>query len=126
MGFLKNWTLRLRYGKLKTAFSHVTVIAEGEIAVSNPDFETRAGMASFFTIHAWATDDDEALDMVVTIGRQVGFNTTGRIHLYKTDPKQPPGDTPFAYGLAFRQYLRGDDDDDNMEDDPPLPEDRIH
>jgi hypothetical protein len=123
MDLLKNWKLKLRYGKLKTAFRHFTVIADGEIAEANPDFETTFGMAAFFTIKAWATDGDEAMDMVVSIGRHVGFNATGRIYLYSTDPQQPPRDKPFAYDLDFHQYKRGDED---VEEDSPLPHSGIH
>ncbi|MFC5755276.1 MULTISPECIES: hypothetical protein [unclassified Rhizobium] len=123
MNLLKNWKLKLRYGKLKTAFRHFTVIADGEIAEANPDFETTEGAAAFFSMHAWAADGDEATDMAVKIGRHVGFNATGRIYLYSTDPQEPPRDQPFAYGLNFHQYLRGDE---HMEEGSPLPNGGIH
>jgi len=106
MNPLKNWKLKLRYGKLKTAFRHFTVIADGEIQASNPDFGTEAGSAAFFSITAWATDNNEAIDMVVNIGRHVGFNASGRIYVYVTDPQQPPKEQPYAPSLNFRQYLR--------------------
>ncbi|OOO47827.1 hypothetical protein BS630_16265 [Rhizobium laguerreae] len=106
MDLLKNWKLKLRYWKLKTAFRHFTVIADGEVMISNPDFDTTAGSAAFFSIQAWVSDNDEAIDMVVTIGRNVGFNASGRIYVYSTEPQQPPPDAPHAYGLNFHQYVR--------------------
>ena len=106
MDWLKNWKLKLRYGKLETAFHHFTVIADGEITEANPDFGTTEGSATFFTIHAWATDNEEATDMVAAIGRHVGFSATGKIHIYATDPQEPPRETPYAYGLNFNQYQR--------------------
>ncbi|MCV9942613.1 MULTISPECIES: hypothetical protein [Rhizobium] len=108
MDLLKNWKLKLRYGKLKTAFRHFTVIAEGEIINSNPDFGTTAGSAAFFTIQAWAIDNDQAVDMIVTIGRDLGFSASKRIYVYSTEPQQPPTEAPHAYGLNFHQYLRED------------------
>ncbi|RUM05426.1 hypothetical protein [Rhizobium chutanense] len=106
MNLLKNWKLKLRYGKLKTAFRHFAVIADGEIITSNADFDTTAGSAAIFSMQAWATDDDQAVDMVVTIGRNLGFSASGRIYVYSTEPQQPPSEAPHAYGLKFYQYLR--------------------
>ncbi|OWV83950.1 hypothetical protein ATY75_05115 [Rhizobium sp. N122] len=106
MDFLKNWRLKLRYGKLKTAFRHFAVIADGEVVTSNVDFGTTAGSAAFFSMQAWAIDSEQATDMVVRIGRDVGFEASGRVYVYSTEPQQPPGQNPHAYGLNFRQYLR--------------------
>ncbi|MGK9051013.1 hypothetical protein QTA58_20355 [Neorhizobium sp. CSC1952] len=93
--------------KAKTAFRHFTLIANDEIIEANPDFGTTAGAAAFFTIHAWAKDSEEATDMLVTIGPQVGFSAMGRIYVYVTDPQQPPRENPHGYGLSFHQYQRG-------------------
>ncbi|MCV9965484.1 hypothetical protein OIU34_26760 [Pararhizobium sp. BT-229] len=96
----------MRYGKLKTAFRHFTIIADGEIATSNPDYGTTAGAAAFFSMKAWALDSEQAADMVVTIGQHLGFESTGEIQLYDTDPEEPPGEKPRAYNLNFHQYSR--------------------
>jgi hypothetical protein len=106
MDLLKNWKLKLRYGRLKTAFRHFTLIGDGEIAESNPDYGTVEGAAAFFSIKVWAADDEEAVDMLVAIGRDVGFSATGRIHIYSTAPEQPPGENPYGYDLGFNQYER--------------------
>ncbi|MBX4948215.1 hypothetical protein HJA95_01070 [Rhizobium binae] len=73
--------------------------------ISNSEFGTTAGVAVFFSIQAWASDN-ETIDMVVTIGREVGLNASGRIHVHSTEPQQPPLDAPHAYGLNFHQYVR--------------------
>ncbi|TWF54192.1 hypothetical protein [Neorhizobium alkalisoli] len=104
MSDVKNWKLKLRYGKLKTSFQHFTVIADGETFEQNDDFGTIAGSPAFFRINAWAIDDDQAVDMVISIGRHLGFDATGRIYIYSTDPTEPPGDEPHAYGLGFNSY----------------------
>jgi hypothetical protein len=106
MDWLKNWKLKLKYGKLDTAFRHFTLIGDGEIMEANPDFDTTKGSAAFFSMKVWAKDQDEATDMLVTIGSEVGFSATGKIYIYTTDPEQPPGDNPRAYDLGFNQYER--------------------
>lgn len=55
--------------------------------------------------------------MVVTIGRNVGFEATGEIHIYDTDPKEPPRENPYAYRLGFQQHPA---------EDEPLAEERGH
>ena len=106
MDLLRNWKLKLRYGKLKTAFCHFTVIGDGEIVAANPDFETIEGAAAFFALKAWAKDSEEAADMLIVIGSHQGFEATGRIYIYTTDPEQPPQEKPYAYDLNFHQYQR--------------------
>jgi hypothetical protein len=106
MDLLKNWKLKLRYGKLKTAFRHFTLIGDGEIAESNTDFGTTKGAAAFFTIKVWARDQEEAVRMLAVIGRDVGFSATGEVNVYLTDPEQPPGEHPSGYDLGFSQYER--------------------
>lgn len=102
---LKNWKLNLRYGRTKTAFRHFTVLAEGEVVSPNADFETELG-SSFFGMKVWASDSNQAIDMVCAIGQDVGFASTGRIHVYDTDPTEPPGTEPRGYDLKFTPYER--------------------
>jgi hypothetical protein len=52
---LKNWKLKLRYGRMKTAFRHFTVLAEGDVVSPNEDFETGLG-PSIFGMKVWASD----------------------------------------------------------------------
>jgi hypothetical protein len=100
---LKNWRLKLRYGRIKTAFRHFTVLAEGEVVSPNEDFETERGPA-FFGMKVWASDADQAIDMTRTIGQHVGFASTGRIYVYDTEPTEPPGTEPRGYELKFTPY----------------------
>jgi hypothetical protein len=104
-GVLKNWKLKLRYGRMKTAFHHFTVLAEGEVVSPNKDFGTGLG-PSFFGMKVWASDSDEAIDMVRAIGQHLGFASTGRIYVYDTDPTEPPGTEPHGYELKFTPYER--------------------
>jgi hypothetical protein len=102
----KNWKLNLRYGRLKTAFRHFTLIGDGEIAVANPGYGTIQGAAAFFTIKVWASDQQEAVNMLAAIGRDVGFDASGEVSVYITDPQQPPKDVSYGYDLDFHQYIR--------------------
>ncbi|MBB1247855.1 hypothetical protein [Rhizobium sp. G21] len=105
LGFLKDWKLKLRYGRLKTAFRHFTVIADGLIVESNSDFGTEKDMAAVFSMKVWATDTEEAIQMAKVIGWDVGFNMAGKCEVYTTAPEQPPGDNPHGYDLKFFPYI---------------------
>jgi hypothetical protein len=97
------WKLRLRYGKVKTPYSHYTVIAEGVAGALSDGFSCRPGSA-FMGMKAWASSSGEATDMVRVIGRQPGFTVTGRVHVYDTEPAQPPGENPTGYDITFTPF----------------------
>lgn len=97
------WKLNLRYGKTSTPYKHYTVVADGEVLEVLEGFEHSPGKA-WMGMKVWATDQDEAANMVKVIGREVGFKVTGRILIYDTDPKQPPGDKPHGYDINFSSY----------------------
>lgn len=98
-----NWKLELRYGRLTTPFQHFTVIADGVAGELADGFACRPGPA-VMSMKAWATDTDEAVHMVRSIGRQIGFTVAGRVEVYDTDPEQPPGEHPSGYDIAFVPY----------------------
>ena len=102
-----DWKLKLRYGQMKTEFQPFSLIAEGRVVTPSADYETSLGPA-FMGMKAWALDDEQAFDMIAVIGKQVGFEVTGRIQLYETDPKEPPkSDTPFGYNIKFTPFDDG-------------------
>jgi hypothetical protein len=99
----KDWKLKLRNGKIKTAFRHYTVIAEGTVGELAEGFECRPGNA-FISMKTWAASSEESSNMVVAIGTQIGFAVTGRIQIYNTEPSQPPEDVPTAYDIKFTPF----------------------
>ena len=99
----ENWKLKLRYGKLKTPYKHYTIIADGDAGTVADGFECPPGRA-FMSMKAWATDDNEAADMIQAIGQQIGFTVDGDIQLYDTDPEEPPSDNPRGYHISFNPY----------------------
>jgi hypothetical protein len=103
MDFLKNWKLKLRYGRLKTNFRHYTLLADGEIATPNADYRTEVGPA-VFGMKVWAPNIDEAVDMIRVIGRHLGFLPLGHIQVYETEPDEPPRQQPHGYHLKFIPY----------------------
>jgi hypothetical protein len=52
----------------------------------------------------WASSADESADMVAAIGRQIGFTVTGRVHVYDTEPSEPPRANPFGYDIHFTPF----------------------
>jgi len=98
-----NWKLKLRYDKETTPFQHFTAIGDGVVAELIEGFECRNGPA-IMAIKTWATDADESADMLRNIGEQIGFDATGKIEIYETDPEQPPKEHPFGYDINFTPY----------------------
>ncbi|MEN6320855.1 MAG: hypothetical protein ABFD82_19140 [Syntrophaceae bacterium] len=100
---IKDWKLKLRYGKLTTAFQHFTVLADGIVGELKEGFKCRPGRA-WMAMRTWATDSDESIDMIRVIGKQIGFAVDGRVMVYVTEPEQPPGDSPHGYDIKFTPY----------------------
>jgi len=98
-----NWKLKLRYDREITPFQHFTAIGDGVVAELIEGFECRKGPA-VMAIKTWATDADESADMLRNIGEQIGFDATGKIEIYETDPEQPPKEHPFGYDINFTPY----------------------
>ncbi len=38
------------------------------------------------------------------IGGNIGFDVTGRTHIYDTAPEQPPKENPFGYDIKFTPF----------------------
>lgn len=100
---IKNWKLKLRYGKISTAFKHYTVLADGEVGELGHGFACRPGKA-WMAMKIWANSMDESVEMIQSIGAEIGFEVTGKIEVYETDPTAPPSDKPFGYGINFTPY----------------------
>jgi hypothetical protein len=99
----KDWKLKLRYGKLITPYKHYTLIAEGVVGKLADGFECRPGTA-FMAMKAWASSEDEAFDMIKSIGRHIGFSVTKEIQLFNSDPQEPPSDGPYGYEINFHSF----------------------
>ena len=101
--FDNDWKLKLRYGKTHMPFSHVTILADGVVGQLQDGFTCRPGKA-FMGMKAWVTSNEEAVDMIRTIGSHLGFNVSGKIEVYETDPQEPPGESPSAYDIKFTPF----------------------
>jgi hypothetical protein len=100
---LSDWKLKLRYGKLTTDFTHYTIIADGKVVKNNADYNTSLGPA-FMAMKVWAKDIDNANDVIVAVGKHLGFNVAGKLEVFKTDPQQAPKDHPYGYDINFTPY----------------------
>jgi hypothetical protein len=101
-----HWKLKLRYGRLATSYRHYTTLAEGVVGVLTNGFSCPAGGA-VMAMKAWASSPEEAADMVGVIGREIGFQITGKVEIYETEPTQPPRARPHGYDINFTPF---DDD----------------
>jgi hypothetical protein len=101
---LKSWKLKHRHGIIKTPFTHFSLIAEGIVEDElQHGFECPQGNA-FMGMKVWAASDEEAINMIKTIGEQIGFITTKRVYIYSTEPAEPPGENPHGYDINFTPF----------------------
>ena len=91
-----------RYGKQRAPYSHFTVIAE--VAGNLEEGITCRPGSAFMSMKAWASSTDEATDMVLGIGQQIGFTVIGCTHVYGAEPSEPPGDNPCAYDIRLTPF----------------------
>ena len=99
----KNWKLKLRYGKLRNQLTHYTIIAPVVITHFIDDFDAKPGKA-YAGVKIWAHDANHAFEIFQDVGSQIGYEVTGKMELYKTDPEQAPDKEPYAYGINFSYY----------------------
>ena len=104
-----DWKLQLRYGKLSTRFAHFSLLAEGVLVTEQKEHGCPAGPA-FLGLKLWTGTADEATAMGLAIGRQLGFEVTGRVYLYETEPEAPPGEQPFGYNLNLSPFREAADE----------------
>jgi hypothetical protein len=101
----ENWKLKLRYGKEATPYKKFTALADGIVVDLKDGFDCRPGH-SWIAMKTWAEDSDQSAEMIKVIGEQIGFEVTGDIEIYETEPEQPPKDNPFGYDIGFTPYDR--------------------
>jgi len=98
-----DWKLNLRYEKTTTPYKHFTALADGVVEELVDGFECNSGPA-LMAMKTWANDSDESANMIKVIGKQIGFNVTGKIEIYETEPQEPPKENPFGYDINFTPY----------------------
>jgi len=99
----QDWKLKLRYGKMTTPFTHYTTLADGVVNELTEGFQCPKGKV-WMAMKNWASSTVESADMIREIGKQSGFEGTGKIEGYETDPKEPPTDKPRGYDIHFTPY----------------------
>jgi len=99
----KDWKLKLRYGKIKTPYQHFTAIAEGVRVKPDNSVQGPPGPA-IITLRTWARDTAQSAEIVQSLGNELGYQITGNIKIYETDPERPPKDNPYGYGLNFTPF----------------------
>lgn len=99
-----------------TGLTHYTLLADGEVVEPNEEFGTEAGPA-IMAMKVWAKDPDQAVDMIVDIGQQLGFRPSGELQVFVTEPEEPEEDEPFGYDVQFTAYSGDDEIDDAGDDD---------
>ena len=100
---IKDWKLKLRYGRLKTPFTHYTLIAPARVEKYIEDFDAEIGKA-WIGMKIWATNEDESAEVYQSVADQTGLNITGNILVYNTEPVNPPKENPYAYDIQFNYY----------------------
>ena len=91
----EDWKLDLKSGNLVTSLVHIAVFADDQVEDLIEGFEAPKGNA-VMGVKVWATNIDKPPYMIRSLGDQIGFNVTGEIQIYETEPEQPPRETPYG------------------------------
>nr|WP_321361046.1 hypothetical protein [uncultured Hyphomonas sp.] len=100
-----------------TEFTHYTLLADGEVFAPNLDFDTERGRY-IMAMKVWATDADQAADMIVAIGERLGFKPDGELQVFMTEPDEPADDEPFGYDIQFTSYSADEENEAGEEERP--------
>ena len=100
-----------------TEFQHFTLLADGEVFAPNADFDTERGRY-IMAMKVWATDAEEAADMIVAIGERLGFRPDGELQVFMTEPDEPADDQPFGYDIQFTSYSEDEENEAGDEERP--------
>lgn len=102
-----------------TEFTHFTLLADGHVVEPNADFGTQPGPC-IMSMKVWAQDAEQAADMIVDIGKQLGFHADGELQMFITDPEEPAEEHPFGYDIQFTAYPEMDEEEGGAPDSPTL------
>jgi len=97
------WKAKLKYGRLKTPYSHFTGLAEGVVSELSGGFSCPPGKA-LMGMKMWALSPEKALDLLQTVAKDIGFVIDGKTYLYDTEPTEPPSDHPRGYDIQFTPF----------------------
>jgi hypothetical protein len=100
-----------------TGYTHFTLLADGHVVEPNEDYETTPGPC-IMAMKVWASDANEAADMIVAIGERLGFRPDGELQVFITDPDEPADDEPFGYDIQFTSYSEDEEDEAGEEERP--------
>ena len=98
-----DWKLNLKYGRIKTPYQHYNVLADGVVGKLKDGFEYPSGKA-WMEMKTWSSSMEESAEMIKVIGEQIGFQVTGKIEVYESDPSLPPQENPHTYDINFTPY----------------------
>ena len=88
---------------MTSLFKHYTIIAEGWVDELSEGFKCRKGSA-YMGMKVWADSYEQAADVYQSVGKHIGFNVTGNLEFYNSEPLEPPGENPSAYGINFTPF----------------------
>lgn len=101
-----------------TDLTHYTLLADGEVFAPNADFGTEPGPC-IMAMKVWAKDPEQAADIIVAVGEQLGFRPDGELQVFVSAPEAPEEDEPFGYDVQFTSYEDDDEEDGAGGEDRP-------
>ncbi len=93
-----------------TGYTHFTLLADGHVIEPNEEYGTETGPC-IMGMKVWARDAEQAVDMIVDIGKELGFHADGELQVYVTEPEEPEEDHPYGYDVQFTAYSDEDDEE---------------
>ncbi|WP_156807954.1 hypothetical protein [Henriciella marina] len=81
-------------------FKHFSLVAGGDIMEGHAVPNGRIG-PSVLSLKVWAASVEEAVDVVIAIGNEVGFKIEENVEVFRSKATQIAGDEAFAYDVKI-------------------------
>lgn len=88
-------------------FKHFSIVAGGDTMDGHQIPDGRVG-PSVMSMKVWAASVEEAVDVIISIGNEVGFKIEKNVEVFRSKATQIARDEPFAYDVRIRSIDDGE------------------
>ena len=90
-------------------FKHFSLVAGGDTMEGHSVPDGRVG-PSVMSMKVWAASVEEAVDVIISIGNEVGFKIDQNVEVFRSKATQIARDEPFAYDVRVLYCADGQRD----------------
>lgn len=90
-------------------FKHFSLVAGGDTMEGHSVPDGRVG-PSVMSMKVWAASVEEAVDVIISIGNEVGFKIDQNVEVFRSKATEVARDEPFAYDVRILSVEDGQRD----------------